>query len=166
MAPQTEGSTGNDFRAPHHLIYAGWLCKPSNPSYGYKHTHQHSRDCEFVFVSWGNCRFVDSLPRVVTGHPLLILVLDRGTTEMHGPVSPSLWMSPASSTHCRHLMFFCLHIRVSRGLGTWTHTQTQMTQTHTCTHACARHRDTNTEEMCQYLKNQWFIWNTVISYFS
>ena len=43
----------------------------------------------------------------------------------------------------RHLMFFRLHLRVSRELGSCTHMQTQVRQAQTCTHACARHRDTN-----------------------
>ena len=163
MSPQTEGSRGNDFRVQHHLIYALWLCKPSKPSYGYKHTQHHSRNCEPVLVFWGNCRFVDSLPRVVTGHPLLFLVLTAALQRCEdqsplvcGRLFPPLFV-------VRHLMFFRLHLHVSRGLGSCTHMQAQVTQAHTCTQRMCkaqghkRNKCVSTWRTSGSYKIQWFL---------
>ena len=88
------------------------------------------------------------------------------TTQMHGPVSPRLWMPCASSSCCSmsHVLWpssLCL-----QWPRTMPHPQTQVIQTHACTCTCARHRDRNiTENMFQYPKNQWFNRNIEISIF-
>ena len=65
----------------------------------------------------------------------------------------------------RHLMVFHLHLHVSRGLGPCTHTHKHRWQKHIPVHTHMQGTGTQTEEMCQYLKNQWFIRNTVIWHF-
>ena len=101
---------------------------------------QHSRNCGLVYASWCNCRFAESLFRVITCHPFLIPVLDRGIKEMHGQVSPSLWTPRASSFGCSvsHVLSpSSLSLQSEGPMHTHTHTVMQHKHTH------VRERDTN-----------------------
>ena len=120
----------------------------SNPSSLLTDTNtQHSRNCELVYSSWCNCRFAESLSIVVTSHPFLIPVLDRGMTEMHGPVSPSLW-TPLASSGCSISQDYLIitwdnvtFISVSAVGRTHAHTHTHTHTQHK--HTRVRDRDTN-----------------------
>ena len=147
------------------FISSGWVSKTPHHHCLLIQT-QHSRNCELGYASWCNCRFAESLARAVTCQPFLIPVLDRGITEMHGPVSPSLWTPCASSSCCstsglsHHHMRWChLHLCVCSGQDPCTHRH--VTQAHTCKgqgHECKR----NT---WQYMKNTFLIQNIEISIF-
>ena len=120
-------------------------------------TQQHRRNCELVFVSW-------VIADLWTHYPELLLAILLSFLPWTGTPQRCLDQSSLVCGHLlppllivRHLMFFRFHLHVIRGLGSHTHIQTQVTQAHTCTHTCARHKDTNREEMFQYMKDQWFI---------
>ena len=89
-------------------------------------------------------RFVEQLSGDVNGHPFLIPVLDRGATEIHWPVSPSLWM-PRASSSCSSKSHV---LSPSSLLLVWAHTQKDMqieaTLAYLCKHTRGRHSNTNT----------------------
>ena len=125
---------------------------------------QHSRNCELVYASWCNCRFAESLFSVITCHPFLIPVLDKGIKEMHGQVSPSLWTPRASSSGCStsHVLSpSSLSLQWEGPMHTHTHTQT----CNTSTPMLGTGTQMQTGNMWQYTKNHWFIQNIEISIF-
>ena len=120
------------------------LADSANPPTPLMDTNTHNSTAEIVSLSLS--------PEVIadlwTHYPELSLAILCSFLSWTGAPQRCMDLSPLVC-RCllpplliaRPLMFFCLHLLVSRGLGLWTHTQTQVTQTHTCTHACARHRD-------------------------
>ena len=132
---------------------------------------QTHNTAETVYASWFNCRFAESLSRVVTSHPFLIPVLDRGITEMHGPVSPSLWMPRASSSGCSTSQDYLIitwgdvtFISVSAVGRTHTHTHTH-THTYTHTHATQAHTCKGQGTCGSTWRTTFFIQNIEISIF-
>ena len=125
------------------------LADSANPPTPLMDTNTHNSTAEIVSLSLS--------PEVIadlwTHYPELSLAILCSFLPWTGAPQRCLDQSPLVCGYLlhpllvvRHLMFFCFHLHVIWGLGSCTHIQPQVTQAHTCTHTCARHRDTNREQ--------------------
>ena len=108
-------------------------------------TQKHSRNCEFVYVSWGNFGLLEPPSWIITGRHFYIQVVNRDTTKIHCPVPSGLWALVPPLLIYPHLTCGHLHLCTCSGLDTHTHRNTHKHRwhKHACTHIYARHRDTN-----------------------
>ena len=95
-------------------------------------TQKHSRNCEFVYVSWGNFGFLEPPSWIITGRHFYIQVVNRDTTKIHCPVPSGLWAPCTSSSDLSTSHMWSpspLHLQWAGHTHTETHTSTGDTNT-------------------------------------